>query len=459
MFLYLTVFIIYLLLVIGVGWWYSRGIKNTEDYFLSGRRFGIFPIACTLAVSFIGGGMFMGMIGFLMKYGIATIMLVFGMATSFIILGLFFGSKLRKFNIRTLPQFIGKRFNQKTRLIIAVIALIAMLGSAAVQFKASGAILYTVFGIPYVWALLISLGVVVFYTFVGGFRSVVATDVVQIILIFLGLTLAFPIILSSAGGVREVIGNVSQLQNGEFFNFFSQGVVLVIGMFLILLIYALISPENHQRMYAAKSPKVAKWAGVYSGIFFFIILSLVFLISIVGLVFYSNLDNPDNFFPKLAVEILPPWLGSILLAALAAGIMSSADTALITAGSILMTDFYKGGVKKGLSERKVLRISRFSVIGIGLIAFIVAFVFPTVADLVIFYNSLLASVALAPIVFGLFWKRASKEGAFYGALSGGLVNISLFIFGMDPAKTMLPSIIIACMVLVTLSLRDNSSLE
>jgi SSS family solute:Na+ symporter len=232
-------------------------------------------------------------------------------------------------------------------------------------------------------------------------------------------------------------------------------VVLVIGMFVILAVYAFISPENHQRIYASRNPQVARKAGIYSGIFFFIIVGLVFLIGIVGLVFYPNLENPDHFFPKLAVEILPVWLGSILLASVAAAVMSSADTALITASSIFITDFYNKDSRKNISEKKILKISRLSVIVIGVIAFIVAFIFPTVADLVLFYNSLLASVALAPIVFGLFWKRASKAGAFYGSLSGGLTNIVLFISGADPTKSMLPSIIVACVVLVVLSLRKT----
>ncbi len=455
MLLYLIIFIIYLVLIVGVGWWYSRKIKNTEDYFLGGRNFGVFPIACTLAVSFIGGGMFMGMIGFLSKYGIATITMVLGMGLSFILLGIFLGPKLRKFNLRTLPQFIGQRFNEKTRFVIALIALIAMVGSAAVQFKASGAILNIVFNIPYVWALLIALSVVIFYSFLGGFRSVVATDVVQTVIIFIGVVLTLPIVLAAAGGTSNVISKVSLLQNGQFFNFFSQGVVLVIGMFVILAVYAFISPENHQRIYASRNPQVARKAGIYSGIFFFIIVGLVFLIGIVGLVFYPNLENPDHFFPKLAVEILPVWLGSILLASVAAAVMSSADTALITASSIFITDFYNKDSRKNISEKKILKISRLSVIVIGVIAFIVAFIFPTVADLVLFYNSLLASVALAPIVFGLFWKRASKAGAFYGSLSGGLTNIVLFISGADPTKSMLPSIIVACVVLVVLSLRKT----
>jgi len=453
MFLYLTIFITYLILIVGVGWWYSRKIRNTEDYFLGGRHFGVFPIACTLAVSFIGGGMFMGMIGFLAKYGIATITMVIGMGASFILLGIFLGPRLRKFNLRTLPQFIGQRFNEKTRFVIAFIALIAMVGSAAVQFKASGAILNIVFNIPYVWALLIALSVVVFYSFLGGFRSVVTTDVVQTVIIFIGVVLTLPIVLAAAGGMGNVVSKVSHLQNGQFFNFFSQGVVLVIGMFVILAVYAFISPENHQRIYASRNPQVAKRAGIYSGIFFFVIVGLVFLIGIVGLSFYPNLENPDHFFPKLAVEILPAWLGSILLAAVAAAVMSSADTALITASSIFITDFYNKDSRKKISEKRILKISRLSVIAIGAIAFIVAFVFPTVADLVLFYNSLLASVALAPIVFGLFWKRASKAGAFYGSLSGGLTNIVLFISGADPAKSMLPSIIVACVVLIVLSLR------
>jgi len=456
MILYLTIFISYLLLMIGIGWWYSKGIKNSEDYFLSGRRFGAFPIGCTLAVSFIGGGMFMGMLGFLMKYGVVTIFIVVCMALSFIVLGVVLGPKLRRFNITTLPQFIGKRFNQKTRLIIALVSLTAMLGSTAVQFKASGAILKTVFNVPYFWAVLFSAFVVVLYTFLGGFRSVVATDVIQIIIVFLGVLLAFPIVLSAAGGPGNVLATVSQLQEGQFFNIFSQGIIFVIGMFIMICMFAVIAPDNHQRIYASRDPKAAKRGGIYGGLFYFVILLLVFLIGIIGLFFYPTLENPDNFFPKLAVEVLPAWLGGLLLAAVAAGIMSSADTVLVTASSILMTDFYQAYRKRTIAEERILKLSKLSVIGIGVVGFIIAFLAPTVADLVIFYNSLLASVALAPIVFGLFWKKASPKGAFYGGLAGGAVNIACFIAGLDPAKGALPSVAVACILLVLLSLKKKA---
>ena len=146
--IYLTIFTIYILLMLGIGYYYSRGIKNTEDYFLSGRRFGAFPIACTLAVSFIGGGMFMGATGLFAKYGIATVIILVATALSFVVLGIFLGPRLRRLNLKTLPQFIAKRFDEKTRTLIATTCLITMLGALAIQFKASGAILNIVFEIP-----------------------------------------------------------------------------------------------------------------------------------------------------------------------------------------------------------------------------------------------------------------------------------------------------------------------
>jgi len=443
--------------MIGIGWWYSKGIRNTEDYFLSGRRFGTFAIACTLTASMIGGGLFMGMLGFLVRYGIVTVAIVVGTAISFVILGLFFGPRLRRLNVTTLPQFIGRRFDPKNRLLIVATSLFILLGGTAIQFKASGAILATVFHIPYFWAVLFSAVVITFYTTLGGFRSVVVTDIVQMLIIFVGVLLAFPIVLKLAGGPEEVIATVSELQGGQFFNFLSHGVAFLIGAFIILTILPLTSPENHQRLYATRDPKTAKHAGIFAGFFFFVILALVFLIGMVGLTFYPNLENPDNFFPKLAVEMLPVWLGGILLAAIAAAIMSSADTGLLAASSIVITDIYQKYKRKALSEKKLVRISKMSVVAIAGIGFVIALAFPTVVSLMLFFNSLLASIALAPIVFGLFWKRASSLGAFCGGLAGGAVDIALFSRGMDPASSALLSVAISCIVLVILSLIKNRS--
>jgi len=441
--------------MLAIGFFYSRGIKNTEDYFLSGRRFGPFPIACTLAVSFIGGGMFMGINGLLMKYGIVVIPIILSMALSFVILGIFFGPRLRRLNLNTLPEFIAKRFDEKNRYLIAIISLITLIGGSAMQFKASGAILTTVFNMPYFWAILLSAAIVTIYTALGGFRSVVATDVVQTIIIFVGVVIALPFVIKAAGSPSEIIQTLTPLQDGKFFDFFSQGIVFVVGVLIIAVIYAIMSPENHQRIYASRDAKTAKRAGIMAGIFYFIILSIVFLIGLVGLIFYPNLANPDNFFPLLATEILPTWLGAILLAAVAAGIMSSADTNLVTASSITITDFYEKYKKEKPNQKKLVYISRLTVVTIAIIGIIIALIFPSVADLLVFFTALMAAVASAPIIFGIFWKRATSKGAFLGGLAGGVTYLALYIMGADPAKSAFPSIIIACIVLIAFSLKKK----
>ena len=466
MLIYLTIFIIYLLAMLLIGYFYSRGIKNTEDYFLSGRRFGAFPIACTLAVSFIGGGMFMGITGLLVKYGIVVIPIILSMALSFVILGLVFGPRLRRLNLNTLPEFIAKRFDEKSRYLIAIVSLIMLLGGSAIQFKASGAILTTVFNVPYLWAILISAIIVTIYTTLGGFRSVVATDVVQTIIIFIGVAIALPFVIQAAGSPKEIIQNLAPLQDGQFFNFFSQGIIFVIGVFIIAIIYAIMSPENHQRLYASRDPKTAKRAGILAGIFYFIILSIVFMLGLVGLTFFPDLANPDNFMPLLATQILPTWLGAILLASVAAGIMSSADTNLVTASSIIITDFYEkyrkspyGGSPVGRDKpkpKKLVNISRLTVIIISVVGIITALIFPTVADLLVFFTALMAAVASAPIIFGLFWKRATANAAFLSGLSGGLTFIAFYLMGTDPAKSALPSVLVSCIVLVAFSLKKTS---
>jgi len=444
--------------MLAIGFFYSRGIKNTEDYFLSGRRFGAFPIAATLAVSFIGGGMFMGVTGFLARYGIATILIAIGMALSFILLGVFFGPRLRRLNVSTLPQFIGKRFDEKTRLLIAIMTILGLISATAIQLKASGAILNTVFNMPYFWAILFSAFFVTLYTVIGGFRSVVATDVVQIIIIFIGLIVALPFILAKAGDIGNVMAVVAKSQDGQFFNLFSQGILFVVGVFIMLLIFSVISAENHQRLYAAKDAKAARNAGIYAGIFYFVILAVIFFIGILGIYFYPALDNPDNFFPRLAVDLLPAWLGGILLSAVAAGIMSSADTNLVTCGSIVVTDFYQQSKNATTSQKKLINLSRLVIIAIAILSIIMAFIFPTVVDLMLYYNSMMASVAIVPITFGLFWKRATGQAAFWSGIAGGGSNIAVLLMGADPAKSAIPSILVACVVLVVFSLKKKKTL-
>ncbi|TQR12742.1 sodium:solute symporter family transporter [Psychrobacillus soli] len=203
-----TIIVVYMIAMIGIGFYAKTKIKDSNDYHLAGRRLGPIMLAGTLAATEIGGGSSIGVASKAYgEWGLSAGWYVVSAGIGIILVS-FIAPFMRKTMATTVPEIIGRRYGKNSYAISSILSLIASTALAAVQITATATIVHVLTGFDLTWAILISGLVVVFYTFLGGMWSVTLTDFVQFFIIVFGFAIAVPFALSNAGGYETVIANI-----------------------------------------------------------------------------------------------------------------------------------------------------------------------------------------------------------------------------------------------------------
>ena len=212
-----AIVVVYLLIMLFIGWYSSTKISSNTDFMVAGRRLGPFLMAGTLAATEIGGGSSLGVVQNGMSgYGISAAWYIITMGLAFVVLT-FLAPKFRAATVKTVPEYFRRRYGKSAGLVTAIIMLLPLVGLTAGQFIASAVILSTMLGIGYKTAVIIVAVVVTIYSVMGGLWSVTLTDFVQVFLIIIGMIIAVPFAINLAGGWDAVVANVP----AETFDMFS----------------------------------------------------------------------------------------------------------------------------------------------------------------------------------------------------------------------------------------------
>lgn len=449
--LYTIVFGLYIIGMLAVGYYSSRKVKSFEDYMVAGRRLSVPLLTTTLLATFIGGGTLLGIMGHIASFGISDIWIFVAAGIGFILMGVL-GKKLRGQKKYTMPELVGARYGGKTKVLLGLMILVAVIGFIGVQLKASGTILGTMLGISYTNSILLASVFVIVYTMLGGLWADTLTDMIQVVIIFIGLVLAVPFALHSAGGWTQVVEKLSVSKPDVYFNPMGQGIVFTVGAIFVISLTIITNPNYHQRIYGARDERTARTAAVSAGVIYFILGFIFVAVAIIGASLYPELDNMETLFPHMALDLFPPILGVIVLSALMAAVMSTVDSHLLTISSVLARDFYQGFLNPDATDKTLLRLSRIFVLAIGIIGIIFAIYFRTILDLLVFTWGLIISAAAVPILFAFLWKRANNIGGFASVLLGGGSNLLFAILGVKHEIAILPSIFISLIAMIVFSL-------
>lgn len=425
--------------------------KNTEDYFLGGRGLSGWVAALSAQASDMSGWLLMGLPGAVYAMGTGQ---------AWIAVGLFFGtvfnwvcisSRLRRYTIRannsvTFPAYLENRFHDKKKILLivsSVVIVIFFLVYTASALSAGGKLFSSVFGIDYTVALTIGAAVILAYTFMGGFMAVCVTDFVQGTLMLIGL-MAVPIIayaLMGAGNVSDLIEQ-SGVTGGasSYLSPFMNGdrpytAIEIISQLGWGLGYCGM-PHILTRFMAVKNEKELKKSRVIAIIWVAISLGAAVVIGILGRAFlYPTIlgtegsASTENVFIEMITKIFTqeyalPFIGGLFLCGILAAIMSTADSQLLVTASSVANDLYKGVVNPKAEDKKVMNISRVSVIVVAVFAYIIA-LDPNSSIMGLVSNAWAGlGAAFGPLVLmSLFWKRINLPGAAAGIVSGGLTVI------------------------------------
>ncbi|MBQ8000003.1 MAG: sodium/proline symporter PutP [Ruminococcus sp.] len=481
--------VVYLLAMILIGLACSKKNKNSDDFYLGGRKLGPLVTAMSAEASDMSGWLLMGLPAVALMTGLPeATWTAIGLAVGTYLNWLFVAKKLRiysqKIDAFTLPEFFSKRFGDKAHIITAISAIfivVFFVPYTASGFAACGKLFSSLFGMDYLTAMIISAAVIVIYCTLGGFLAASTTDFIQSII----MTIALVVVLGFSEGIMHgfdnIFANVASLTGymdlfkgfnvatGETMSYGALPVASTLawglgyfGMPHILLRFMAIEDENKLKL----SRRVASvWVVISMGVAVLIGIAGYSLMNSGILPAYESATAAETIIVDISKVIsqygyIPAFVAGVILAGILASTMSTADSQLLAAASSVSQDLIQDTFRVKLSEKASLWIARVSVVLISVVAAIMASdPDSSVFQIVSFAWAGFGAVFGPVMLFALFWKRANKWGALAGMLAGGitvlvwkLVIRKFFAGTVLDFYELLPAFVIACVAIVVVSL-------
>jgi len=426
----LAIIAVYFLAIIGIGVWSRKRAGSQNGFFVAHRQGTLLLITGSLVATAVGGSATVGMAGLGFKQGLTGAWWLLVGSIGLVILGVFFARKVRGAALYTLPELVERHYDRRMSLAASILIVIAWVGVVAGQIVAAGTVL-SILGIGSVafWMTVFTI-VFVAYAILGGQFSIIRTDVFQAAILFLGIFIALALVFSQVGGLD---GLKASLPPGYFSFPVSSEFSWKALLSLLILVGAtyVVGPDMYSRLFCAKGEKTAQQSAILSA---FLFIPLAFAITLIGMgakVLYPEI-SAEGAFPQVIASVLSPGLSGLLLAALVAALMSSADTCLLTQGVILTEDIIKR-VHPAFDERKTILLTRLSLIGLGLVALGLALALKGVISSLLFAYTIFTCGLVVPVVAGFYKEklRVTPRGALAALIGGGVVGLLGKVPGLD----------------------------
>lgn len=430
-----------------------RESHNMRDYYVGGRNLGGIVVGISFFATFASTNSYIGHAGKGYEYGLpwmtlAVLIVIFTYVSWTVV-----APRLRRFTSHwdalTLPGYLAARFGSDHRLLRTLAALVILFSSLlylVAIFKGAGNLFERFLQIPYTAAVGVTLVIVMLYTSIGGFVSVVRTDVVQGILMIFGSVTIFAFVYSAAGGIGALQEMAQRPQTEHLFTMNAAlPFVVLLGIALSGSLKLLVDPRQLSRFYALKddhSVKVGIWVAVIG---IAVIQFSLFPVGVMARALLDGVTDTDLVIPTLISDqaIFPLWVADCLIIAMVAAAMSSMDSVLLVAASVL----YKDVVETIHPTAHPLTWTRLGVIGVACLAAFVALDPPGgIVEITIFSGSLYAVCFLPAILFGLHWKGGSAAGVITSMVLGMATLVSWMLLGpRDVVHEVFPALAASCL--------------
>jgi len=431
----IAVLVGYLLILLGIGLWASRESGDLKGYFVAGKRLPAWVIAFSSNATGESAWLLLGLTGMGYAIGVHAFWVilgeVLGVAAAWIFVARPFKEYTDRFDSITVPDYLTDRFRDTThvfRWVSAVILLSMVMAYTAAQLTASGKAFDSFLGTGYTSGVWIGLGIVLFYTTVGGFKAVAYSDFVQGVLM-LACLITLPIVgVHAAGGLGEMFSvleaaDPALLRPMGAFGLGAAGIASAFGFVAIGFAF-LGSPQLLTRFMAARDQKQIVDGGLWA-----VICVVGFDVGAVfagmaGRTLLPGLADPETILPQMSAALFPAFFTGIFLVVVLAAIMSTVDSLLILVSSVVVRDIVQKALGSGASERKLSMLGKAVTVLIGLVGLAVALREPrAIFYFVLFAWSGIASAFTPVVLCSLFWKRTTKAGAVAGMIGGFVVTV------------------------------------
>ncbi|HET6426355.1 MAG TPA: sodium/solute symporter [Planctomycetaceae bacterium] len=460
---------LYLVATLIIGMYVGAYVQTGKEFFLAGRTLPWWAIGFSLVATDIGGTDVVGVGGAAYHYGIAVSNFEWiGCVPAMIVAAFVFIPHFWRCGVTTIPEYLERRFNVGVRTAVAVCWVAFMACNLGVMLLASAKLMAALAGWPFLMTILLVVVMVLFYTWSGGLAAVVYTDVLQGSVMVFGCLLAAAIGVWQCGGIVPLKQQVERslavqqasrqsasiepterkpLRNEHFSLVLPvdtpspypwPGILFGLA-FIISPSYWIGNQAIVQRALGARSEYEAKASYVWGALLKNVIPFAIVIPGLIALARFPDLSDPDQALPKVIGSMMPPGMKGIFLAAFLAALMSSVDSYLNSAATIVANDFYLRFVRPNADERRMLQIGRLVTIVIMMwgVGFALWFqnsqsgIYTVFQTLMSFFNG----PALAVLLAGLLTKQATGRGALIGFVGGVATSVTLYLLNHDVVIT------------------------
>ncbi|HYH33263.1 MAG TPA: sodium:solute symporter [Pseudonocardia sp.] len=415
-----AVVIAYLVAMIAFGFWGKRRATTEADFLVAGRRLGPLLYAGTMSALVLGGASTIGGVGLGYAYGLSGMWLVIAIGTGVLLLSLLFAGRVQRLGVYTVSQMLELRYGPGASVLSGTVMFGYTLMLSVTSTIAYATIFAALLDLPRVASILVGGLVVVVYSALGGMWSITLTDFVQFLIQTVGIFLILlPVVLVRAGGFAALPPEAlspTAIGGGTILTYF---VVYTFGL--------LIGQDIWQRVFTARSPGVARWAGAASGVYCLLYGVAGALVGMAASVLVPGLAERDDAFAAVVDATMPAVVAGLVLAAALAAVMSTASGTLIATATVFGQDIVqrlRRGAPAGVSEDAHVRGHRVLIAAFGAVVIVISCLLQdVVAALTVAYDILVGGL-LVPILGGLVWRRASIVGAVAAMAVGTVATLA-----------------------------------
>jgi SSS family transporter len=443
----LTLVIIYLLITIAIGLIAAKRVKNSADFAIAGRHLPIAMIVTTTFATWFGSETVLGIPARFVNSGLGGVVEdPFGAGICLILVGAFFASKLYKMTLLTISDYFRARYGKEVEILCSIIIMISYLGWVSAQVTALG----LVFNVLSDGAISLPIGMIIgvisilAYTLFGGMWSVAITDFIQMIILVLGLAILAVFAGQQAGGAGEVI---RLAQSKDMFRFLPdpdfKSYMFFTASALTMMLGSIPQQDVFQRVMSADSEYSATRGPIIGGVFYIVFAFVPMFLVVSALIIMPEqaelliAQDPQKVLPTLVMEKMPFIMQVLFFGALLSAIKSCASATLL-APSVTFTENIWRNIRPYSGDKSELRAMRITVLVFSVIvlSYSIAMQGTPIYELVSGAYQIPLVGAFTPLLFGLYWKRATTQGALF-AIALGVIGWLLFV--LTPAGEQFPA--------------------
>jgi len=423
------VILLYFMVVLGIGVYFSRRGKTSTDYFLAGRNVGWIAIGASLFASNISSEHFIGLAGSGASSGLAVGNFEWLAAFMVLFLGWIFVPFYLKSGVFTMPEFLERRYNRSSRMYLTSVSIIAyVITKISVTLLAGGLLLHAILGWDMMTSAIVLVIITGLYTIAGGLSAVIYTEVIQTVVLIGGAVLLTTLGLNEVGGFSGLQAKLPP----EFFSMFKSAshpdfpwTGIIFGAPILGIWYWCTDQFIVQRVLAAKNINHARSGAIFAG---FLKILPVFILVLPGMIAVAMFPDirGDEAYPRLvSSNLLPVGIKGMVIASLLAALMSSLASCFNSSSTLFTMDFYKH-YKPKASERELVLVGRLATTVLVILGILwVPLIRSISSQLFVYLQSVQAYISppiAAVFIFGIFWKRANGKGAISALVAGAVMG-------------------------------------